>query len=507
MSRPISAPTSLRRLAFVVFATALGATPTRAQPVPLSGLDAYVQSAMREWEVPGLALAVIRGDSVIYVRGYGVADLATGAPVDENTLFAIASTSKAFTVAALGSLVDEGKLSWDDPVTRHLPGFQLADPWVTAHLTVRDLLTHRVGVDRQDNVWIAAPFDRAEVLRRARHLDQVAEFRAGYGYNNIMFITAGEVAAAASGMSWDDLVDQRIFTPLGMARTTSRMAEVETRGNVSGSHTRVDGEVTSVPRRNYDNIGGAGAIFSSAREMAQWVRLQLGNGAYRGTRILSDSVMAEIRRPHNPLRADSVFARMFPDVKFRAYALGWNVQDYRGRTLVHHSGSLNYTRTHVAYMPDEGIGFVAMANFTSSDLQLALMYRVMDALLGVQPTDWSAQYLELAARSNARSEARAAEVEASRLPGTTPSLAPEGYAGTYGSDLYGDATVAVEEGRLVLRYAPDYVADLEHWHHDTYRVVWRHPGFGRSFVTFALDERGRITGLELDGFGAFRRGG
>ncbi|GMV05943.1 MAG: serine hydrolase [Gemmatimonadota bacterium] len=499
---------SRRRLALAAFVALVGApAATAAQPAPLTGLDAYVQSAMRDWEVPGLALAVVRGDSVLYVRGYGVADVATGAPVDENTLFAIASTSKAFTVAALGALVDDGRLSWDDPVTRHLPGFQLGDPWVTAHLTVRDLLTHRAGVDRQDNLWIAAPFDRDEILRRARDLDQVAEFRAGYGYNNIMFITAGEVAGKASGLGWDELVDQRIFTPLGMTRSTSRMAEVETRGNVAASHIRVDGKVVSVPRRNYDNIGGAGAIFSSARDLAQWLRLHLGHGVYAGQRVLSDSVMAEMRRPHNPLRGDSVFARMFPGVKFRAYALGWNVQDYRGRTLVHHSGSINYTRTHVGYVPEEGIGFVAMANLTSSDLQLALMYRVLDTLLGAEPTDWSTEYLELAARGNSRSAARAAEVEAARLRGTTPSLTPDGYAGTYESALYGPARVEAESGKLVLRYAPDYVGDLEHWHHDTFRVVWRRTGFGRSFVTFALDERGRITRMELDGFGRFARGG
>lgn len=496
----------MMKIALTALALLVAGLPrVAAQSAPLSGLDAYVEAAMKDWEVPGLALAVVRGDSVLYARGYGVADLGTGARVDENTLFAIASTSKAFTVAALAMLVDDGKLRWDDPVTRHLPDFALADPWVTANLTVRDLLTHRAGVAREDNIWIAAPFDRAEIIRRARHLDQVAPFRARYGYNNIMFITAGEVAGRASGIGWDDFVTQRIFQPLGMGRSTTRTAVAESRGNVSASHTRVDGKVQAVPRRNYDNIGGAGAIFSSARDMAQWLRLHLGNGTYEGRRLLSDSVVAEMRQPHNPLRTDSLSRRLFPDTKFRAYALGWNVQDYRGRTLVHHSGSINYTRTHVGYIPEEGIGFVAMANLSSSDLQMALMYRVLDALLGAGATDWNAEYLALARRGDERSARSAAELEAARLQNTTPSLKPEGYAGTYASDLYGEVTVAVEDGGLVLRYSDNYVADLEHWHHDTFRALWRRAGAGRSFVTFAMDERARITELDLDGFGNFAR--
>ena len=476
-----------------------------AQKAPLQGLDAYVEAAMKDWQVPGLAIAVVKDDSVIFARGYGTVELGKSEPVDPNTLFAIASTSKAFTAAALGILVDEGKVGWDDPVRRHLPEFELQDPYVTREITVRDLLTHRAGVAREDNIWVAAPFDRAEVLRRARFLPQVAGFRARYGYNNVMFVAAGEVAGRASGMGWDDFVSERIFRPLGMTRSTTRSAVVETRGNVAASHTRVDGQVQAVARRNYDNIGGAGAVFSSVNDMAQWLRLHLGGGVYRGQRILSDSVLAEMYTPQTVIRSDSVAERMFPDTKFRAYGFGWNVQDYRGREFIHHSGSINYTRTQIGMIPSEGIGVVAIANLSDSNLQLALVYRVLDALLGVEATDWSAAYLELARRSNEREARTTREVEAARIPGTTPSLEPAAYAGTYANPIYGEARVSVEDGRLVLRYSPEYVADLEHWHHDTYRAVWRRAGFGRSFVTFSLDERGRITAMDLEDFGDFRR--
>ena len=473
---------------------------TRAQAGPLAGLDDYIMSAMPRWEVPGLAIAVIRNDSVIHARGYGVRELGRPGAVDEHTLFAIASTTKAMTSAALGMLVDEGRLDWDDHVAEHLPAFQLSDPFISHDVTIRDLLTHRSGIARSDNLWIAGPFDRAEVLRRARYLPSTAGFRSEYGYHNVMYIAAGEVVGAVSGVSWDDFIEQRLFQPLGMTRSTTRAAVVETRDNVAASHTDVNGSVRAVPRRNYDNIGGAGATFSSVRDMAQWIRLQLNHGVYEGTRLLSPGTMRELHMPQVVIRMDTTTERMFPNTNLRAYALGWNVQDYHGRKLVHHSGSLNWTRTQIGMVPSEGIGVIVIANYGSSNLQLALMYRVLDALMGLPARDWSAEYLEPARRSRERSEAAP---EAERIAGTEPSLALEDYAGTYTSDLYGDVRLTVEGGRLVLSYAPDYVADLEHWHHDTFRATWRREGFGRAFVTFGLDRRARVVRMELDGFGAF----
>jgi CubicO group peptidase (beta-lactamase class C family) len=491
-------------LAAAVLALGMVPAPAAAQPAPLQGLDAYVEQALREWGVPGLALAVVRNDSVIYARGYGVRELGGTEPVDEHTLFAIASTTKAMTTAVLGTLVDEGRLGWDDAAGEHLPWFLLQDPFVTRALTVRDLVTHRGGLARSDNLWIAAPFDRLEVLRRARHLP-VTEFRGGYGYNNIMYIAAGELAAAVAGMSWDDLLEQRIFTPLGMTRSTSRAAVVDRRQNVATAHTRPDGVVTVMARRDYDNIGGAGAVWSSAQDMAQWIRLHLNDGEYGGRRVLRPATVRELHSPQTVMRSDSVAERMFPETNFRAYGLGWFLQDYHGRKLVHHSGSINYTRTQVGMIPAQDIGVVVSANLSTSNLQTALMYRVLDALLGLPAQDWSGAYLELARRSESTAARQAAEVEAARVADTQPSLAPASYAGTYRSTVYGDVAIEASDGRLVLRYAPEYVADLEHWHHDTFRATWRSTGFGRAFVTFALDSRGRPASLQLDGFGTFAR--
>ena len=480
--------------------------PVQAQTAPLGGLDAYIASAMDDWEIPGLSIAVVAGDEIVYARGFGVLEAGASAPVDEHSLFPIASTTKAFTAAALGLLVEEDELAWDDRVIDHLPNFRLGDAYLTQELTIRDLLTHRSGLGRHDNIWIAAPFDRDEIIRRARYLPVVSRFRDNYGYNNIMYITAGEVVAAVSGMSWDDFMDQRLFGPLGMTRSTTRAATVEATDNVVTTHTRSNGAITPMQRRNYDNIGGAGAGWSSASEMARWVRMHLNGGELDGMQILQPRTVRQLHTPQVLVPWDSSTARLFPGTHLRSYGLGWNVQDYHGRRLVHHTGSINYARTHVAMLPDEGVGVVVIANLSSSSLQHALVYRVMDAFLGVELKDWNAEYLELARRSNERSAEQARRRNEARDTDSTPSLALEEYAGRYTSDLYGDIELAAEGGRLVLRYSDVYTGDLEHWHHDTFRTMWRPTGFGSMFVSFMIDEHGNPVRMQTGSFGAFRRG-
>lgn len=498
----------LRTCALLCLATAAVLAPPAApaqQHPALQGLDAYIEGAIRDWAVPGVAVAVIKDDSVIFARGYGVREQGRPGAVDEHTLFPIASTTKAMTVAALGMLVDEGRLRWDDPVTRHLPGFELADPYVSRELTVRDLLTHRSGLARHDNLWISAPASRAEILRRARFLPRAAGFREQYGYHNIMYLAAGELAGAVAGSSWDDVVERRLFEPLGMTRSTTRMAVLATRENVAASHIRHEGRVISIPRRDYDHLGGAGAAFSSAHDLAQWVRLHLNGGVYRGRRLLAEATLKEMHTPQVVMRGDSVNERLFPTTNFRAYGLGWYLRDHHGRKVVHHSGLVNYTGTQVAMVPSERLGVVVISNLGASDVPTSVMYRVIDAFLGVPPRDLSAEYLALQRRANERADARTREVEASRVRGTRPALPLERYAGTYADSLYGEMRIAQENGRLVLHYAPDYVADLEHWHHDTFRAAWRRTGFGHAFVTFALDAASDVASMRVEGYGSFGR--
>ena len=274
------------------------------EPNPLQGLDAAVERALRDWEMPGLALAIVKDDAVVLSRGYGVRELGQPTPVDERTVFAIGSVTKAFTAAALGMLVDEGKVGWDDPVTEHLPDFQLYDPYVTREITLRDLLTHRSGLPRGDLIWIGSDFDRAEILRRLRYLPPRWSFRSHYGYQNVLYLAAGQVVAAVTGRSWDEFVRERIFAPLGMTNSSTSVTALADAANVATPHADVDGRIRPVPYRNIDCIAPAGAINSNVAEMTQWIRTAAGRWSCAGAnRFLSAATMTELFTPsdgHGP---------------------------------------------------------------------------------------------------------------------------------------------------------------------------------------------------------------
>lgn len=491
--------------ALIAFALLLGPRAAPAQDPPLAGLDAYVERVRRDWEAPAIAVAVVKDDRVVLERGFGVRRLGGGEPVDAHTLFAIASTTKAFTAAALAMLVDEGRLRWDDRVADVLPAFRLFEPYASQELRVRDLLAHRSGLPRGDALWYASPFDRAEVLRRARLLEPASSFRSAYGYQNIMFIAAGEIVPAVTDTSWDEFLRARIFEPLGMRRTRTSVRGLEALGNLATPHGRIDAAVTPIPWRNFDNVGGAGSMVSSVHDMAQWLRLQLGAGVYDGRRLLSDSVIREMRTAQTAIRTGPDDERIFPDTHLRAYGLGWFLEDYRGRLMVRHSGSLDGMRTHVVLLPEEALGVVVMTNIAESRVPQAVAWDVVDRYLGATGRDWSAVLLAEALRDRERADSAAARLEAQRQAGTQPTHPLAELAGRYESALYGTALVELSDGALRLSIGPSYTGALEHWHRNTFRAAWDDRYLGRDFVGFELDRMGRVSALDVAGFGSFRR--
>lgn len=472
----------------------------------LKEIDEYAARAGQDWKVPGFALAIVKDDRVVFAKGYGVRELGKPDPVDKDTLFAIASNTKAFTAAALATLVDEGKLKWDDPVTKYLPWFQLSDPYVTREMTVRDLLSHRSGFATfgGDLIWYDTTYPRQEIVRRVRYLKPVYGFRAHYGYQNIMFLTAGEIVPAVTGQSWDDYVKERFFTPLGMTRTTTSYKQLLATPNIATPHNEIDGRVRVIRYISADAVGGAAAINSSVADMAQWIRLQLGRGTYQGKKIFSAASSREMWTPNTVVSGVSEAAEKFnPTVHFNLYGMGWFLSDYRGRKVVTHSGGLDGMTSRVALMPEENLGVVILTN-SESPLQSFLWYKVFDLFLGGEQRDWSADYMARFKTIKERDEAERKRAEEARVPNTRPSLPLSAYAGTYGGAMYGDARVTEEDGHLVLRLlpAPDYVGDLEHWHFDTFRVKWRdsvvYPYAQRGWVTFTLDPQGKVSEMKID---------
>ena len=497
------------RLALILLLLALSAfapaAPAQTLEERLKEIDAYAAKAGQEWKVPGFSLAVVKDDKVVFAKGYGVRELGKPEPVDKDTLFAVASNTKAFTSAALATLVDEGRLRWDDPVTKYLPWFQLYDPFVTRELTVRDLLSHRSGLATfgGDLLWYETTYPREEIIRRVRFLKPVYGFRSRYGYQNIMFLAAGEIVPAVTGKSWDDYVRERFFAPLGMTRSNTTFKQLQAAQNVATPHNETDGRVKVVRYSNVDAAGGAAAINSTAAEMAEWVRLQLGRGAYDGKQIFSAAASREMWTPHTVVSGVSESAERFnPTVHFNLYGLGWALSDYRGRKVVTHSGGLDGMTSRVALLPEEGLGVVVLTN-SETPLQAFLYYKVFDVFTGAPARDWSADYAARAKAAREREEAEARKAEAARTPGTKPSLPLSAYAGTYGGAMYGDARVSEEGGRLVVRLLPSpaYVGDLEHWHFDTFRIKWRESvvyPYPRGWVTFVLDAQGRASEMKID---------
>jgi CubicO group peptidase (beta-lactamase class C family) len=476
-----------------------------AQAGALRGLDATIERAMRAWGVPGVAVAVIKDGKVVHARGYGVRELGKPEQVDERTLFAIGSTSKAFTAAALAMLVDEGRIAWDDRVVDRLPGFQLYDPYVTREIRVRDLLMHSSGLPRGDRLWYASDFDRAEVLRRVRFLKPGWGFRSRYGYQNIMFLAAGQIIPEVTGQSWDAFVAERIFAPLGMRESGTSTTELRGRSNVATPHVKLDGEVRPVAWRNIDNIAPAGSINSSAIEMAQWLRLQLDEGMYDGRRLISAERIREMHTPQIVVPMDEQARKLYPETHFTSYGLAWSLRDYRGRKLVGHGGAIDGMRAEVMLVPEEELGVVVLTNLGGTRFPVAIVYTILDRYLGPRDKDWSALLLEQEKEAEARAAERWRRLEEQRAEGTAPSLSLAAYAGTYADSLYGEVRIAAEDGRLVARAGSNFTGDLEHWHHDTFLARWRDPVLGRTFFTFRLGVNGRVEAVAVEGLAEFGR--
>ncbi len=493
---------NLLRLAVLLFGGMLPAT-VAAQDVDIAALDRYFASAGRAWQVPGFAVGIVKNDSVVVARGYGLRELGKPDVVDEHTLFAIASNSKAFTAAALARLVDEGRIAWKDHVTDYLPYFQLYSPYVTAEIRIRDLLSHRSGLGTYsgDLLWYGTSYTREEVLRRARYLEPAGAFRADYGYSNLMFLAAGEIVPAATGRTWDEYIETAFFEPLGMVRSVTSVDSLPNRANVATPHGEKNGRLQVFPWYRWDGVGPAASIISSVSEMIRWLRLQLHRGTWEGKAYFSEEASRTMWTPHMSFAVSKQAEERYPSTHFRGYGLGWGLMDYLGRKVVSHGGAYDGMYSRVVLVPEENLGIVVLTNSMTS-LPTALAYRALDAYLGGVERDWSEIFLQDAERDRQRWAARWEAWDRGRVPNTKPSLPLDRYTGTYGGPLYGDAVAELDEGRLVLRFLPnpDLTGDLTHWHHDTFQVTWRHefPWFGRGWVQFVIDRTGDVVAMKID---------
>ena len=498
-----------RLLIVIPFLVGLGASAEAAKRAPAPpGLDRFVTQVLKRFEVPGLSLAIVKDGEVVVAKGYGVRALGEPAEVDARTLFGIASNTKAFTAAAIGMLVEEGKLEWDARVIRYLPWFRLADPYVTRELRVRDLLLHRsgLGLGAGDLLWWPpSTYDRSEIARRLCHIPPATSFRSTYAYDNVLYLVAGELIEAAGGERWEDFVVKRIFARVGMAGSLARCTDLAAAKNVAAPHARVEGVVRPVKPFTADNVDPAAGIASNAEDMAEWLIAQLDSGRVRsGPPLFKPATTRQLWEMVTPIpigEPPRELAATRPN--FQGYALGLGVRDYRGRKMLAHSGSFPGYVSRVAMIPELDLGIAILTNQESEYAYGAITYFILDCYLGAPAADWLAAYGKVGARSDSTTAAEDRATAAARDTLARPSLALERYAGVYRDAWYGDVTIALEQGKLVIRFSrtPSLVGDLDHWQYDTFVARWRDRELrADAYVTFALKPDGSVDQVKMKPF-------
>lgn len=459
-------------------------------------MEGFIPQAMQTWNVPGLALSIVKDNEVLLARGYGIRETGKPDPVDEHTLFAIGSNTKAFTATAIGLLVQQGKLSWDDPVTSYLPEFKLHDENATRMITIRDLLSHRSGLGTwAGDMLLLSNYSTEEVVRRLQHIPPEYSFRAGYGYCNLMFITAGLIISRVSGMTWDEFIRLHIFEPLGMMDSVTNPGDFGERTNIATPHEDIKGRLQTVGYREDAHVGAAGSICASTADMAGWLRMQLNSGLLDGKQIVEAAIIEETRTPHTPIRLSPIERRLFPSRHFVAYGLGWFLTDTHGRFIVRHTGGVDGMLSSTVLIPEENVGIAILTNKLPNAVFAILAHYLIEKFTGAPTQDWIQIYLDLEKEDHQKAEQARQQKETGRARDTRPSFALDQYTGEYDSLILGGATVGLQGQGLCIQLQahPSMSGTLEHWHYDTFLCKWDDPVLGESLIPFITDGQGHVV--------------
>jgi CubicO group peptidase (beta-lactamase class C family) len=460
-----------------------------------AAVDAVIRDALKAWGVPGAAVAVVRNDEVIYLKGHGLREVGRDRPVTPDSVFPLASCTKAFTTAAMARLVDEGKLGWDDPVRKHLPWFHLSDPLADREVTLRDLVTHRTGLRDHMMLWYRAPWKQEEIVRRAGLLPLDRPFRTTFQYQSTMFTAAGLAAGAAAHTTWADLIRTRLLDPLEMTGASLTTVAAEKAPDRAMPHRRgAGGKLEVLAWYPQEEPTPAGSLNAGARDLAKWLRFQLAEGRYDGKRLVTADTLRETHTPQMALPLEGLNRDLNPETNLMSYGMAWLIQDYRGRLMLSHAGAIDGFRAQLILLPKDGLGIALLCNLHQSRINLALGNSLVDLLLGLPKKDWNAYFLGVVKKEQAAARARAEERRAQRRPGAKPSLDLSAYAGTYEHPAYGTARVTVEHGGLVLRWS-SFTCPLEHSRDDAFTA--RDDDLGDAVVTFGLGLNGTVASMKV----------
>lgn len=483
-------------LALVTTATARNTFAQTPEPYP--GLDAFIAKAVGTWKVPGLSVVIVRNDSVIYAKGFGVLRAGAPTPVNERTLFEIGSSSKAFTATLVAMMVSDGKMRWDERLSTFLPDFRMYDPVASDAVTLRDALTHRSGIARGELTWLGSGLSRDEVLHRVRFLKPESPFRSKFSYQNMMFLAAGQAAAKVAGTTWEELVRQRIFTPLGMTSSVASSKGL-TGATVAIAHGTEHDTAFTKGTFDAENIAPAGSILSNGVDMGQWLRFQLNDGVANGKRLVSSAALRETHTPQMLINAGTVPRAPGADTtttsRFNTYGMGWFVEDYYGALVWQHGGNTPGMTAAVGMLPEKKLGVAVLSNMQSTPLPGILERYVFERELGRPMKDLSADAFARTAVQRKRADSVASVQAAAHVAGAQPPVPLASFAGTYADSLYGEAVVAVKDGNLEMKHG-DWTAVLQYWNANNFR--WLLPAgtaTGPMFIKFEISPDNTVSGL------------
>ena len=485
------------------------AMPAWAEPP--ADIAESVEALRQKIGAAGVSIAIVEDGKTTLARGWGVRKLGDAAPVDGETIFQTGSTGKAMTAAALAVLVDEGKIGWDDPVIQHMPWFRMYDPWVTREITIRDLLVHRSGLGLGQGDLMFVPrthLTRKQTVERVAYLKPKTSFRSAYAYDNILYAVAGQLIEEVTGQTWEDFIRARVLRPGGMKNATSDSEERFATPNRSWPHARLSGPLRGVgPQQalnERDELGRngapAGGLALSADDMAAWLRIQLAHGALPGgKRLFSEKQALEMWTPVTPIPITPLPDTLKPaQPTQQAYALGWQVQDYRGHRIIQHGGGVFGSITRVVLIPDKNVGFAIMLNSEDSGMLLGLSYDLLDHYLDQPDYGWIQKWEDwyqsrLAGGVEFLKQAKASPAKSG------PLLSLARYAGRYRDPWYGDVVIGSDKKGLTIDFTstPRMAGRLEHWQYDSFVTRFDDPAIEPAHVTFALDADGKVTGVTM----------
>ncbi len=485
------------------------ATPTRAADSRQQDLDQDINQVLQDWKVPGASIAVVRNNEVLLCRGYGIARQGSNERVNENTVFAIGSCTKAFTSTAIGILKDENRLAWDDLVTRYIPTLTFRDPFVRSQITIRDLLSMRSGLQTAEAMVSLSGFSSQEIIDRLKFFKEAAPFRYQFTYVNAMYILAGDVINRASGSAWQDFVTARIFAPLDMSRSSTSIKQLSALTNVASPHhmQNLAEQPVPIPYLECDAVAPAGSINSCAADLVHWLKLQLNKGMHEGKQIISETSLNETHAPQTII-ADGYVLTRFPEANIRhmRYCLGWATHYYRKHKMLTHAGGIDGMRASVTILPDDRLGLVVLTNSDYADglPQEIIKDTIVDHFLGLPKINWNGKLKGVQAANETKAEKERRRILSAQVPGTKPSHALEAYTGTFENDLYGQLKIELRDEKLVFSW-PRASASSEHWHFDTFKLTFGNKMLDTAFATFNQAVDGTIDSVALPEVGAFKR--